>query len=119
MFFFFAAPPLTTPPHDPKTIQAAVAPAGPPEKLSAITWNMAAINNNPFEYWITHDDRAYNQLMEDVSTFINDPGQQVPSRERTFFSATKGRNSTIPAPPSLSSATLVQFLSFLGNCRGR
>ena len=34
---------------------------------------MAAINNNPFEYWITHDDAKYNTLMEDVSAFINDP----------------------------------------------
>jgi len=38
---------------------------------------MAAINNNPFEYWITHDDKAYNKLMEDVSAFINDPKDKV------------------------------------------
>ena len=51
--------------------------SGPPEALYAITWNMAAINNNPFEYWITNDgDPTYGKLMEDVSTFINDPGQQ-------------------------------------------
>lgn len=48
----------------------------PPVKLSAITWNMAAINNNPFEYWITTDDVAYNKLMEDVSEFINNPGSK-------------------------------------------
>lgn len=48
----------------------------PPEKIRAITWNMAAINNNPFEYWITHDDAGYNQLMEDVSAFINDPQEK-------------------------------------------
>jgi hypothetical protein len=45
--------------------------------LSALTWNLAAINNNPFEYWITHDDAAYNALMEGVSAFIDDPGDQV------------------------------------------
>mmetsp|Transcript_33906 Transcript_33906/g.76675 ORF Transcript_33906/g.76675 Transcript_33906/m.76675 type:complete len:567 (+) Transcript_33906:226-1926(+) len=57
-------------------------PTGPPEDLSAITWNMAAINNNPFEYWITHDDPKYNKLMEDVSQFINDPGDKdVPVHE--------------------------------------
>ena len=33
--------------------------------LSTLTWNVAAINNNPFEYWITHN-AAYNKLMEDV-----------------------------------------------------
>jgi hypothetical protein len=50
---------------------------GPPVKLNAITWNMAAINNNPFEYWITTEDAAYNKLMEDVSEFINNPGAKV------------------------------------------
>ena len=50
---------------------------GPPEVLHAITWNMAAINNNPFEYWITNDDdKTYSKLMEDVSAFINQPGPQ-------------------------------------------
>ena len=35
-----------------------------PEKgvLRVATWNIAAINNNPFEYWITHDDADYNRL---------------------------------------------------------
>ena len=33
-----------------------------------------AINNNPFEYWITHDDAEYNRLMEKVQDFINNPG---------------------------------------------
>lgn len=44
--------------------------------LKAVTWNMAAINNNPFEYWITHKDKGYNKLMEDVSSFINAPGDR-------------------------------------------
>jgi hypothetical protein len=38
------------------------------------TWNLAAINNNPFEYWITHTDAAYNKLMVDVQNFIDNPG---------------------------------------------
>lgn len=42
--------------------------------LRAATWNVAAINNNPFEYWITHEDADYNKLMEDVQEFINAPG---------------------------------------------
>ena len=39
------------------------AEAGAPEKgvLRVATWNIAAINNNPFEYWITHDDADYNR----------------------------------------------------------
>jgi hypothetical protein len=42
--------------------------------LRVATWNVAAINNNPFEYGITHDDPAYNQLMLDVESLIDDPG---------------------------------------------
>ena len=42
------------------------------------TWNIAAINNNPFEYWITHDDADYNALMEGVQSFIDQPGAQPP-----------------------------------------
>ena len=41
----------------------------------AATWNMAAINNNPFEYWITYDkDKSYEKIMSDVSNFIKSPG---------------------------------------------
>jgi hypothetical protein len=42
--------------------------------VKALTWNIAAINNNPFEYWITSDDPSYNQLMGKVSKFIDSPG---------------------------------------------
>tara|TARA_B110001452_G_C15219676_1_gene422818 strand:+ start:283 stop:1881 length:1599 start_codon:yes stop_codon:yes gene_type:complete len=50
---------------------------GPNEKLlKAITWNIAAINNNPFEYWITHEDESYNKLMADVQGFIDEPGER-------------------------------------------
>ena len=43
-------------------------------KLTTLSWNMAAINNNPFEYWLTHPDKAYSTLMEDVERLISDPG---------------------------------------------
>lgn len=46
---------------------------GKPE-LTVASWNIAAINNNPFEYWITHNDAAYNKLMTDVQNFIDAPG---------------------------------------------
>eukprot|EP00930_Biecheleria_cincta_P087271 TRINITY_DN7651_c0_g2_i1.p1 TRINITY_DN7651_c0_g2~~TRINITY_DN7651_c0_g2_i1.p1 ORF type:complete len:533 (+),score=100.69 TRINITY_DN7651_c0_g2_i1:47-1600(+) len=47
--------------------------------LTCVTWNVAAINNNPFEYWVTHDDAAYLKLMEDVQQFIDrtTPNQDV------------------------------------------
>ncbi|GHP04907.1 hypothetical protein PPROV_000365900 [Pycnococcus provasolii] len=39
------------------------------------TWNVAAINNNPFEYWLTLNSQpAYEQLMKDVQAFVDQPG---------------------------------------------
>jgi hypothetical protein len=42
--------------------------------LRAVTWNIAAINNNPFEYWITNSDPSYNRIMSSISGFIENPG---------------------------------------------
>jgi len=44
------------------------------KRITAVTWNVAAINNNPFEYWITNEDPKYNDLMKSVSEFIENPG---------------------------------------------
>ena len=44
------------------------------QQLRALTWNVAAINNNPFEYWLTHPDPDYAVLMESVEKFIESPG---------------------------------------------
>ena len=49
------------------------APAGA-RGLKIATWNIAAVNNNPFEYWITHSDPAYQNLMVDVQSLIDKPG---------------------------------------------
>lgn len=46
------------------------------EALEVSTWNIAAINNNPFEYWITYDNALYNRLMEEVQDFISNPGRR-------------------------------------------
>ncbi|GBG23847.1 Hypothetical Protein FCC1311_000672 [Hondaea fermentalgiana] len=52
------------------------------EPMEAASWNVAAINNNPFEYWISYDDDAYNGMMEDVQRFIEAPGDDdVPVSE--------------------------------------
>ena len=53
-------------------------------ELKLVTWNIAAINNNPFEYWITHEDAAYNQLMVDVQEFISSPGERDVPVARVF-----------------------------------
>jgi len=44
------------------------------KEFSVLSWNIAAVNNNPFEYWISHDDEAYNKMMADVQNFIDSPG---------------------------------------------
>lgn len=47
------------------------------KKLSVATWNIAAINNNPFEYWITYKENPnYEKLMVEVEHFLEDPGDQ-------------------------------------------
>jgi len=46
-------------------------------KLAVTTWNIAAINNNPFEYWITYKgDPQYEKLMVDVEQFLENPGDK-------------------------------------------
>lgn len=46
-------------------------------RLQIATWNIAAINNNPFEYWITYKENpAYEELMINVEKFIEEPGDK-------------------------------------------
>uniref|UniRef100_A0A7S2I847 Endonuclease/exonuclease/phosphatase domain-containing protein n=1 Tax=Haptolina brevifila TaxID=156173 RepID=A0A7S2I847_9EUKA len=53
-----------------------------PGTLQLMSWNVAAINNNPFEYWLTHGDPDYAKLMEDVEKFVEAPGDlDVPVKE--------------------------------------
>ncbi len=48
-----------------------------PRRLDLVSWNVAAINNNPFEYWISIDDQPeYTKLMDDVQNFIENPGSK-------------------------------------------
>merc|ERR1712151_93544 len=43
-------------------------------KLSITTWNIAAINNNPFEYWLTiANNPEYELLMKNIEEFIENP----------------------------------------------
>jgi hypothetical protein len=46
-------------------------------KLAVTTWNIAAINNNPFEYWITYKENPeYEKLMINIEKFIDNPGEK-------------------------------------------
>lgn len=54
-------------------------------KLQISTWNIAAINNNPFEYWITYDSNpAYEKLMVDVESFLENPGDKDVAVSQVF-----------------------------------
>ena len=42
--------------------------------LKLLTWNIAAINNNPFEYWLTlKDEPMYDEMMNGVEKFVLEP----------------------------------------------
>merc|ERR1712003_463882 len=55
--------------------------------LTVATWNVAAINNNPFEYWIHSEDESYNKLMSDVQAFISEPGDKDVRVKEVFTDA--------------------------------
>ncbi len=48
--------------------------------LQSTSWNIAAVNNNPFEYWITNQDPAYNALIKGAQKFIESPLIDFPIR---------------------------------------
>mmetsp|Transcript_5665 Transcript_5665/g.9388 ORF Transcript_5665/g.9388 Transcript_5665/m.9388 type:complete len:517 (-) Transcript_5665:23-1573(-) len=57
-------------------------------KLHVSTWNIAAINNNPFEYWITYKENpAYEDLMVNVETFLENPGDKDVAVSQVFTEA--------------------------------
>ena len=55
-------------------------------KLNAITWNIAAINNNPFEYYISTDMLQYNDLMNNISHIIQTPSDDIDIPINQIFS---------------------------------
>ena len=46
-------------------------------QVSVATWNIASVNNNPFEYWITYPDETYNEFMLAVEKILNDPKEDL------------------------------------------
>ena len=45
------------------------------------SWNVAAINNNPFEYWITNPNSNYERLMKGIQKFMESPANDFPLNE--------------------------------------
>jgi len=44
-------------------------------KMAVTSWNIAAINNNPFEYWITFPQNPeYEIIMGNIESFLENPG---------------------------------------------
>lgn len=54
-------------------------------QLQVSTWNIAAINNNPFEYWITYDENPdYEKIMTSIEDFLESPGDKDVSVSEVF-----------------------------------
>lgn len=79
--------------------------------LRVVTWNVAAINNNPFEYWITHDeDPSYDGMMRAVRLFVEEDAVRalclpalyaaecgrLPRRSPTQLSSSQGGVHDVP-----------------------
>jgi len=64
-----------------KLVDGAAARSG--RTMQIATWNIAAINNNPFEYWISLPEfPSYEKIMASIESFIEDPGaNDVPVSE--------------------------------------
>ena len=76
--------PATT---EPATTEPATTTTTAEKALTVATWNIAAINNNPFEYWIHSEDESYNKLMADVQAFISEPGDKDVRVKEVFTDA--------------------------------
>jgi len=59
---------------------------GKSDELAVASWNMAAINNNPFEYWLSLDNAHYDSVMNEVQAFITDPGDRDIRVDQVFTS---------------------------------
>lgn len=60
--------------------------------LSVATWNIAAINNNPFEYWITYDENPeYERIMTKIEEFLENPGPKDVEVNKVFTEEMFGR----------------------------
>jgi hypothetical protein len=56
--------------------------------MQVTTFNVAAINNNPFEYWLTMPENpAYDDLMAKVEDFLENPGDKDVSVTKVFTPA--------------------------------
>ncbi len=45
--------------------------------IHAASWNISAVNNNPFEYWTSNPDPCYDALMRDIQSLVESPDRDV------------------------------------------
>eukprot|EP00924_Labyrinthula_sp_SR-Ha-C_P000697 snap_masked-scaffold_7-processed-gene-1.9-mRNA-1 protein AED:0.07 eAED:0.07 QI:0/-1/0/1/-1/1/1/0/509 len=55
------------------------------QNFKVASWNIAAINNNPFEYWITYPSESYNVLMDKLQGFLTSSPLQYDPPVSTVF----------------------------------
>ena len=48
--------------------------------LKVMSWNIAGINNNPWEYFVCLEDDNYNNLMSHIESFLTKTGKQMKVR---------------------------------------
>ena len=46
--------------------------------IQVATWNIAAVNNNPFEYWVAYPHNSYDTLMQSVEDFLESGEKDFP-----------------------------------------
>lgn len=46
-------------------------------RLKVLSWNIAGINNNPWEYYVALDDDRYNMLMSEIEGYLTKTGKSV------------------------------------------
>lgn len=77
--------------------------------LAVTSWNIAAINNNPFEYWITFPENPqYEIIMGDIERYLETPTDQedVPVHQvftDDMFARLETKMTTVASWPSIRS----------------
>jgi len=83
------------------------------KRLSIATWNIAAVNNNPFEYWMTMaSNPAYNKMMMDVESFIENPGSKDVAVKEVFTEEMYSKLSARLASASVPEDQLVKLRNY-------
>eukprot|EP00961_Rhodomonas_salina_P211527 2856129-Rhodomonas_salina.1 len=85
-----------------------------PERIATITWNIAAINNNPFEFWVSHHAPEYLLLMEKARSYIEDKMHACVDKVCVWACALEAMSTgTCLVPGAADCGTAVQYCARL------